>query len=160
MDISMKFSIISIAHKAPAWINHGVEEYLKRINRGVYNCELIEIKSNRNPNHSVSENMQLEAQKIEAQIKSGSYLVILDEKGESLSSIKFADKIDQIKQHNSHITLVIGGADGISDQLKSKANYIFSLSKLTYPHQLVKIVILEQIYRAISILENHPYHRE
>lgn len=156
----MKFTIINIANKMPAWVVDACAEYLKRINHGAYECKIIEIKSDKNPNKSALDNMELEAKKIKAHIPTSSFVVVLDEHGQKLSSTGLADKIRAIELNYSHITFIIGGADGVSDSLKKEANYQLQLSNMTFPHALVRVIILEQIYRAISIMNNHPYHRE
>ena len=156
----MKITIINVANKMTPWVVQACDEYLKRINFGKYSCKLVEIKATKNPNRPSVEILQDEAKKIKNQIQSESYVIALDEKGIQLSSVKFADKLQQIALHNPHITFIIGGADGIDEELKKTANLILQLSSFTYPHGLVRVIILEQIYRAITILDNHPYHRE
>ncbi len=154
----MKFTIINVANKMPQWVDIACSEYLKRINHGKYSCKIIEIKADKHL--SAMDNMALEAKKIKTQIPSGSFVVALDEKGSEYTSISFAKKLEQISLHNHHITFIIGGADGLHPEIKQSANIMVQLSLLTYPHALVRVIILEQIYRAITILENHPYHRE
>ena len=155
----MKLSIINIANKMPSWVADSCDEYLKRINHGKYSCKVVEIKADKNPNKTALENMAAEAKKIETAIPSGSFIIALDEKGLKLNSQEFAAKLEQIAINNGQITFIIGGADGIHPDLKAKANLILQLSSLTFPHALVRVIILEQLYRAICILENHPYHR-
>lgn len=156
----MKFTIINIANKMPHWVTSACDEYLKRINRGAYECKIIEIKSDKNPNKSALDNMESEARKIKSQVPTDSFVVVLDEHGQKLTSVGLADKVKSVELNYSHITFVIGGADGLSDSLKQGANYQLQLSNMTFPHALVRVIILEQIYRAISIINNHPYHRE
>ena len=155
----MKLTIINIANKMPKWVVDACDIYLKRINHDKYSCKIVEIKADKNPNKTGLENMAAESKKIEAVIPTSSFIVVLDEKGLRLDSNEFAAKLDQIVTNNSQITFIIGGADGIHPDLKSKADLVLQLSSLTFPHALVRVVILEQIYRAISILNNHPYHR-
>lgn len=156
----MKITIINIANKMPQWVTLACDEYLKRINHGKYSCKIVEIKSNKNANKSVMDVMALEADKIKANIPANSFIIALDEKGISVNSQKFAHKLEQISQEYSNITLIIGGADGLHPELKRIAHFMLQLSDLTFPHALVRVVILEQIYRAITILDNHPYHRD
>ena len=143
----------------PSWVVEACDEYLKRINHGKYSCKIVEIKADKNPNKLALENMASEAKKIEAAIPVNSFIIALDEKGLKLNSQEFAAKLDQIAINNSQITFIIGGADGIHPDLKAKSDLMLQLSSLTFPHALVRVIILEQLYRAISILENHPYHR-
>lgn len=156
----MKISIVNIANKMPEWIILGCEEYLKRINHGKYSCQIIEIKADKNNKKTALENMEIEAKKIEAAIPRDSFIIALDERGKMLDSIKFAQFLDKTSVQNSSICFIIGGADGIHPELRDKANFSISLSNMVFPHSLVRVIILEQLYRAISILENHPYHRE
>ncbi len=154
----MKFTVINVANKMPSWVDTACNEYLKRINHGKYSCKIIEIKADKN--FSVIDNMIIEAKKIKNQIPQGSFVVALDERGVVHTSVSFAKKLEQISLHNHHITFIIGGADGLHSEIKQLANLMVQLSSLTYPHALARVIILEQIYRAITILENHPYHRE
>lgn len=156
----MKITIINIANKMPDWVTDACAEYMKRINHGKYSCNFIEIKSDKNNKRSAHENMMQEALKIEAAIPKDSYIIALDERGKSLDSIKFAKQLEFIANTHSNICFIIGGADGIFPDLRNKAHLNISLSSFVFPHALVRVIILEQIYRAISILENHPYHRE
>ncbi|MBP9743558.1 MAG: 23S rRNA (pseudouridine(1915)-N(3))-methyltransferase RlmH [Burkholderiales bacterium] len=156
----MKLIIINVANKMPLWVSSACEEYLKRINFGKYSCKLIEIKAAKNPNKPTSEIMKEEAQKIKPHIPDGSFVIALDERGKQLNSIKFAGQLDWVSLHYKSIVFIIGGADGIDEDLKQSANLIMQLSHLTFPHAIVRVILLEQIYRALTILTNHPYHRE
>lgn len=156
----MKFNIINIANKMPSWVSSACDEYLARINHGKYSCNIIEIRADKNLNKSVLLNMEHEARKIEMQIPKDSFVIALDERGKSLDSIRFAGFIEETSLIYRQISFIIGGADGIHPDLRAKANLCISLSSMVFPHALVRVIILEQIYRAISILENHPYHRE
>ena len=156
----MKITIMNIANKMPNWVSTACDEYLTRINHGKYSCKIIELKADKNANKSALENMAIESKKIMAQIPTCSFIITLDEHGKNLPSLKFANELEKISLNNNHITFIIGGADGIHPDLKNMANLTLQLSSLTFPHALVRIIILEQIYRAITILENHPYHRE
>jgi len=144
----------------PSWVVSACDEYLKRINHGKYSCKIIEIKADKSAAKTTLDTMLQEAKKIRAHIPDGSFIIALDEKGQNLDSIKFAKRLEEIALHNSSITFIIGGADGIHPELKKEANLQLQLSSLTFPHALVRVIILEQLYRAITILENHPYHRE
>ena len=143
----------------PTWIDQGCQDYLKRINRGQYVCKLIDIKAERKANKSPLENMAAEAKKFQGYLSPTDYLIVLDEHGKNYSSVDFAQLISQISQNFSQINLLIGGDAGTHPELKKQANTIISLSAMVFPHALVRLIMLEQIYRAISILENHPYHR-
>lgn len=156
----MQISILNIANKAPAWVTEAIHEYLKRINHGKYNCQLVEIKSERINNKTANENMELEAKKFENAIPKDSFVIALDERGKMFNSKEFAAYLENTALDFRNIVFIIGGADGIHPDLVKKCHATLSLSKMVFPHMLVRIIILEQIYRAISILENHPYHRD
>lgn len=155
----MRLTIINIANKMPNWVQNSCEEYLKRINHGKYSCKIITIKAEKYHKNPL-ENMLLEAKKIKSKIPENSFIVLLDERGVELNSINFAKKLENIELNNQEIIFIIGGADGTHEELKKQVHLILRVSLFTFPHALVKIIILEQLYRAISILENHPYHRE
>jgi 23S rRNA (pseudouridine1915-N3)-methyltransferase len=156
----MRITIINIANKMPQWVQEACNEYLKRINHGKYACKLIELKADKNQHKTSLENMAIEAKKIQDAIPHGSYIIALDERGKAYNSIELAKFMQNTALSNSSICLIIGGSDGIHPDLRAKAHAQISLSNLVFPHALVRIIILEQIYRVISILENHPYHRE
>ncbi len=142
----MKIHLISIGDKSPAWIKTAYQEYAKRLPKDC-NLNLIEISSKKP-----------EAEIIK-KIPSKSFLIALDEHGELWNTVQLADHIKQWQMSGIEITLIIGGADGLSEAILKKANKIWSLSPLTFPHMFVRVVIAEQIYRAVSILSGHPYHR-
>lgn len=111
-------------------------------------------------NKNIDVNKEIESKTILNSIKPGSYVIALDEDGESIKSRKLASLFEKIMLQTSEIIFVIGGADGLDQSVLEKSNYQLSLSSMTYPHQIVKIILIEQIYRAFSILNNQPYHRE
>ena len=128
-----------------------VKEYSKRMKWGF---KLIEIPS---PKHATSKD---ECAKIEKNLHKNTTIIALDERGKTLSSEDFADKISTWQMHDkTHLTFIIGGADGLTDALRKKAHFLLSFGKQTWPHQLVRVMIVEQVYRAQQILAGHPYHR-
>ena len=153
----LKIKIISIGNKIEKNVDTLIDSYTKKCSH-FFHLEWVQLKSEKRFD-SVAKKKVLEAEKIIPQIGS-SLLVALDEKGEMLSSKNFTFKISQWSQNFSCITFVIGGADGLDKSILKLANVTLSLSNMTLPHQLVKIFIAEQLYRASSILNNHPYHRE
>ena len=102
---------------------------------------------------------EAEALDILAILPEKAYLILLDERGENLPSVEFAALIQKASLHHKTIIFVIGGADGVAESIKKRADFILSFGKLTWPHMLVRVMATEQIYRALSILNNHPYHR-
>jgi len=104
--------------------------------------------------------MQLEAQRIGAALPASAHLIVLDERGKDLTTRQLAQQLEQWQQSGQDIALVIGGADGIAPALKQRAALMLRVSSLTLPHGMVRVLLAEQLYRAVSILKNHPYHRE
>ncbi len=153
----MKIKIISIGNKMPAWINEAFDSYMSKLDRD-FTIQLIEIKPQKKFD-SIEQKKLSESEKILSHVDK-EFLIVLDEKGLQFSSQELAQKLKHWSEHFKHITFVIGGADGIHEDILHKANLTWSLSKSTFPHAFVRVLITEQLYRAHSILENHPYHRE
>ena len=137
------------------------EEYIRRI-KHYHPLELIEIPDAAiRPKADLESALQEEAKKIARQVKPNACLIVLDEKGEQWTSIDLAWEMSDLFNHSfSEIVFLIGGAFGIAASLKEDARFLLSLSKLTLPHQLARVLLLEQIYRALTILKNVPYHHE
>lgn len=160
----MKLRILTVGHKMPSWVQSGVDEYHKRI-QPMLTTEIIEIaaaKRSKNPSEAnLAQYREQESQAILQAHSSASreQLWVLDVKGKSLSTERLASKLSESMQLGDDIALVIGGADGVSPELMAAADFKWSLSDLTLPHPLVRVVLMEQLYRAMSINHNHPYHR-
>ena len=153
----MKIKIISVGNSPPKWAEDALIKYISRFDDN-FKIELIEIKPDKNLKSIEHKKLQ-EAKKILKYIN-GSFVVSLDENGSSCSSKKLSEKLSNWMQNFSKVTFIIGGADGLDRTITNNSNWIWSLSKLTLPHNLVKIILIEQLYRASTILNNHPYHRE
>ncbi len=143
----MKIRLITIGHKAPGWLQEGYQDYIKRLPASCA-LELIEIPAEKRPE-----------EKMLASIKADNHVVALDVKGKCWSTEQLAEKLQGWLQSGKNIDLLVGGADGLSPECLAKAQEKWSLSTLTFPHMLVRLIVAEQIYRAHSILQNHPYHR-
>jgi 23S rRNA (pseudouridine1915-N3)-methyltransferase len=141
----------------PSWINKAFDSYISKLDHN-FSPRLIEIKSEKKFD-SIEQKKLSEAEKILSHLDK-EFLIVLDEKGIQFSSQELAQKLEYWSEHFKHIAFIIGGADGIHENILRKANLTWSLSKLTFPHAFVRVLIAEQLYRANSILENHPYHRE
>lgn len=156
----MKLHIIAIGTKMPTWIQTAFCDYHKRIIPFIKTniIELPAAKRTKTPNASdiqkycISEGANILANK-------KGHLWVLDVKGQMISTEQLATKLKLAMSDGADISLVIGGADGVSDDVLAKADFVWSLSDLTLPHPLVRIILIEQLYRAMSILNNHPYHR-
>ncbi len=141
----------------PNWISEAFESYIAKLSHE-FTPQLIEIKPEKKFD-SIEQKKLSEAEKILTHIEK-EFLIVLDEKGIQFTSQELAQKLNRWSEHFKQIAFVIGGADGIHENVIQKANLIWSLSKSTFPHAFVRVLIAEQLYRAQSILENHPYHRE
>lgn len=156
----MQIDLIAVGKKMPAWIETAVKEYTKRLPRNIQ-FKINEITpAIRGKNNNAENYKQKEQENIEAALSAGSIVIALDERGKSISSQQLADQLQTWNDEQQHISIIIGGADGLSDGIKNKANQMWSLSKMTLPHGLVRVMLVEQIYRAWTITQNHPYHRE
>ena len=153
----MKIIIISICNKKDILVDKFIDKYRKQIN-STFNLSLIDIgfSSKKNANQRYHE---AEGEQALSLVKKDSLKIALDQNGEKLSSEKLAKNLDIWQQNYSNLYFFIGGPDGLSQNIKAKADYIISLSDLTFPHQFVKIILSEQLYRSICIMKNHPYHR-
>jgi 23S rRNA (pseudouridine1915-N3)-methyltransferase len=147
----MKFKIIAVGKKMPAWVTETYQEYTKRFFNN-YHVELIEI--------TAKIDMEKESELILSKIEPTDYVIALDEHGKMLTSKALSDSLQTWHDENLTVAILIGGADGLAKSCKQRANMMLSLSSLTLPHPLVRVVLVEQLYRAMTIINNHPYHRE
>jgi 23S rRNA (pseudouridine1915-N3)-methyltransferase len=159
----MKLTIIAVGKLKEKYLKDGIAEYSKRLTR-FCDLEIIEIEDEQVPeNISAANALQVkrkEADKILKKVKEGSVLVVLDIKGEKLDSEEFASKLNSFFiSGNSHITFVIGGSLGLDDALIKKSNFKFSMSDLTFPHQLARLILLEQLFRCFKINNGETYHK-
>jgi 23S rRNA (pseudouridine1915-N3)-methyltransferase len=156
----MRVSILSVGHKMPAWIQDGFQEYARRMPPEI-RLELVELKpEERGPGRAAAKAMDDEGVRILAAVPDGASLLALDERGKAISTQGLSVMLAEWMRDGSHPVFAIGGADGLSPQVKERAQKLVSLSALTLPHGLVRVVLAEQIYRAWTILARHPYHRE
>ena len=156
----MRVSIICVGHRMPAWIQSGFGEYVKRLPPEI-RIELVELKpEDRTSGKTVDKAKALEGERILAAIPEGATVYALDEKGRSVTTQGLAVMLAGWMRDATHPAFVIGGADGLSDEVRTRADKLLSLSALTLPHGLARVVLAEQLYRAWTILGNHPYHRD
>lgn len=155
----MNLTIVSLHHRLPAWIVEQSETYRLRLPRE-WSLKFIELKPLGDHHTSVPKTLEKEARKIIAAIPVQHILCVLDEQGENLNSVGFAHWIDQTQQQGQSICFVIGSADGLDPTLKKQAQKRLSISSMTLPHLMVRVILLEQIYRSHTLLKGHPYHRE
>ena len=151
----MRAHLIAVGERMPAWVREGYSEYAKRLSRELP-LELIEVSAkSRDPARAMSEEGAAQL----AAIPKGSHVVALDGRGKAWSSEELAQQLTRWRMLGKDLALLIGGADGIAPAVLERADERWSLGPLTLPHPLVRIVMAEQLYRAASLLANHPYHR-
>lgn len=156
----MNITVLAVGTKMPQWVDQAVAEYSKRFGRDIQ-FRLKEIKpEKRGSGVNPAQGMAAEEERIMAAIPSQSFLIVLDERGKAPTSMELADWLSKWQQQGENLCFVIGGADGMTEELKAKARLLMRLSSLTLPHGMVRVMLTEQLYRAQSILHNHPYHRE
>lgn len=155
----MRIRILAIGNKMPDFVKEGCETYLKRL-RVYYPLELIEIPAAKRTKSTSTETIiQTESENLFAATKPAHRRVVLDVNGEMWSTLHFSNYFKAWLQETNPIDFLIGGPDGLSLSCINQAQTKWSLSPLTLPHPLVRILVLEQIYRVASLMHNHPYHR-
>ena len=155
--------IIACGKLKEKWMKEGIAEYVKRI-RPYDKIEVIEVLDEKAPEtNSTAENKQVkivEGQRLLKNVRDDEYLILLDLSGQDIDSVALANKIQDCYNHaRSKITFVIGGSLGLSSELIARADFRWRISKATFPHQLCRILVVEQIYRSFRILHNEPYHK-
>lgn len=148
--------IICVGKIKEKFFKEALEEYQKRLSKYT-KLQIIEVEDVNLPNESLIK--QKEAELIEKNINEKDYVITMEIEGNELSSIELSKKLEQLEQTNPNITFIIGGSYGLDDKIKIRSNYKLSFSKLTFPHQLFRIILLEQIYRAYKIKNNESYHK-
>ncbi|MEM7258631.1 MAG: 23S rRNA (pseudouridine(1915)-N(3))-methyltransferase RlmH [Pseudomonadota bacterium] len=155
----MKIHLLAIGHRMPAWIEAGYHDYAKRLGR---DCQLL-LKEIPSPRKSKSQDSatikQAEGELLLAAIPASAYPVALDETGKLHPTSGVAQRLGHWIENYPQVALLVGGADGLSADCLSTCRERWSLSPMTFPHALVRVIVAEQIYRAYSLMNNHPYHR-
>ena len=141
--------IVCVGKIKEKYLQDAIQDYMKRISK-YHKVNIIELEDS---------NMEEESVRILKNIDNKDYVITLDIEGNFISSMEFAEKIDKQFINNSNIVFVIGGSDGLDIKVKERSNYSLSFSKLTFPHQLFRVILLEQIYRCFKILNNETYHK-
>jgi 23S rRNA (pseudouridine1915-N3)-methyltransferase len=159
----MKITIVAVGKMKEKYFRMAIDEYVKRLSR-YCKLEIIEVNDEQTPYQaSEAEENQIkntEGARILKNIKDGAYVIALAIEGTMLSSTELSEKIENLGiQGKSHIIFVIGGSLGLSSEVLKRADYKLSFSKMTFPHQLMRVILLEQIYRAYRIISNEPYHK-
>lgn len=155
----LKIELIAVGTKPPSWVVQGIDDYASRLKR---DCRFLitEIKTaDRKKPQSVEGFKAEEAKAMLASITDGARVIALDRSGKNWSTEQFAGKLQQWSQQTNHYQFLIGGPDGLADACLARANETWSLSGLTFPHFLVRVLLAEQIYRALMVNAGHPYHK-
>ena len=147
--------IITVGKIKEKYLTDAINEYLKRLSKYI-RINLIEVPDE---NFDITKTLETEKKSILKYVSEKDYIITMEIDGKELSSIEFAKKIDEIQINNSNICFIIGGSYGLSDEIKKMSNFKLSFSKMTFPHQLFRLILLEQIYRAYKINNNESYHK-
>lgn len=155
----MKLKLISVGHKMPGWVTTACDEYIKRMPREL-TVEIIEIKPDKRSDGKKSVSVQEAEAKRILKAANKDYLIVCDEKGVEKTTLQLARLMKSWQEMGRDVSILVGGADGLDPSLIKQADWCWSLSKLTLPHAFVRVLLTEQLYRAHTIIQNHPYHRE
>lgn len=147
--------IIAIGKIKEDYLKNAIKEYTKRLSK-YQQIEIIELNDY---NYDIKKTIKEEHNEIIKHLNKNDYNILLDINGNNITSLELSKKIDNILINNSNITFIIGGSYGVSDELRNIVNYRLSFSKLTFPHQLFRVMLLEQIYRSFKIINNEEYHK-
>lgn len=155
----MRVRLIAVGERMPAWVEAGFKEYAKRL-RGELSLSLHEVRAARRGRDADVQRWKTEeAQRLRAACAPGALRIALDERGACPSTADLAARMGDWFREGREINLLVGGPDGLDAGLVAEADWCWSLSPLTFPHPLVRVILAEQLYRAFSLLKGHPYHR-
>lgn len=154
----MKIQIVAVGQRQPAWADQAVADYLDRFPAD-FTVTLREVKPEPRSGAPVDRLLAAEAERLRNAIAPGHVVVALDERGRDWSSVQLADALGRWRDASEAVSFVIGGPDGLAAEFKQRARVLLRLSSMTLPHALARVLLAEQLYRAWSLLANHPYHR-
>jgi 23S rRNA (pseudouridine1915-N3)-methyltransferase len=154
----VRIRLIAVGQRPPEWVSRGFAEYARRLPREMP-LELVEVLPATRSKGPQALARKLEAQRLLGQVGSRDRVVALDERGEAWSTLALARNMDDWRMQGTDVTFLIGGADGLGDACRARADHVVSLSAMTLPHALVRVVVAEQVYRAWTVISGHPYHR-
>lgn len=155
----MRLWIVAVGDKLPGWADSAVSEYVKRMPREA-RVEIVPVRPEKRSGQSAERIKAIEAARILERCPSGALLVAMDEHGREATTRELSLNLERWLRSGRDVALLIGGADGLAPDLLTRADTTLSLSRLTLPHALARVLLVEQLYRAWSLLTNHPYHRE
>ena len=153
----MRLRLIAVGTRMPDWVDMGVQDYVRRLPRELA-FALDEVKSAAH-RASATAAIEAEGQRLLQRAGAGAHLIVLDERGERWTTQDLAERMHEWRRDAADVALLVGGADGHAPAVRAAARAVWSLSGLTLPHALVRVIVVEQIYRASSMLRGHPYHR-
>jgi 23S rRNA (pseudouridine1915-N3)-methyltransferase len=155
----MKFLICAVGHRMPGWVTAGFEEYVRRMPREAQ-VALLEIRpEKRGEGKSIEQILSAEAIRIKTVLPPRCRTVAMDERGEQVTTARLADFIKDWMRNGADTAFIIGGADGLHADIKGSVDEVFAMSALTLPHGLARVLLAEQLYRAVMLIKGHPYHR-
>ena len=155
----MRINLITIGKKMPNWINLGIEHYQKQL-PSYYNFKITSLDSQSRTSSSAENSKNLESKLLLEAASESTLLIAFDELGKQQTSKQISKSIENWQLEGESVALIIGGADGLSSEIKQKCHQLWGLSNLTMTHSMARLIVVEQIYRGYSLLNNHPYHRE
>ena len=155
----MRINLITIGKKMPNWINLGIEHYQKQL-PSYYNFKITSLESQSRKSSSAENSKNLESKLLLEAASESTLLIAFDELGKQQTSKQISKSIESWQLEGESVALIIGGADGLSSEIKQKCHQLWGLSNLTMTHSMARLIVVEQIYRGYSLLNNHPYHRE
>ena len=159
----MKITVITVGKIKEKYLKDAIAEYSKRLSK-YCKLDIVEVADEKTPDNA-SETVEnqiraKEGERILKYVKDDAYVITLEIKGRQVTSEELADKIDTLGiQGTSHITFIIGGSIGLGEEVLARSDYALSFSKMTFPHQLMRVILLEQIYRSYRIIHGEPYHK-
>lgn len=159
----VQIQIIAVGKLKESYLKDGVNEYLKRL-KSYAKVEIVEVADEKEPEKASAADEALvkarEAERIQKHIKEGSYLIVLAIDGQALTSVELAKHLERLALGGcGHITIIIGGSLGLAPEIIEQADLLLSFSKMTFPHQLMRLILVEQIYRSYRIINGHSYHK-
>jgi 23S rRNA (pseudouridine1915-N3)-methyltransferase len=157
--LAVRVSVIAVGTRMPAWVRSACDEYLRRL-RGALRITLTEIEPGLRSRSGAARAIAKEGERLLGAVRPGNHLIVLDERGTQLSTRQLAAWLKERMAGGEDLAFLVGGPDGLSQEVRLRGQLTLSLSRLTLPHALVRVVLLEQLYRAHCILVNHPYHRD
>jgi 23S rRNA (pseudouridine1915-N3)-methyltransferase len=155
----VKIRLVAVGQRPPEWVVKGFSEYARRLPREMP-LDLVEIAPAARKNAPTAQVRAQEAQRLLAQVGTKDWVVVLDERGATWSTQRLAEKLDDWRMQGRNVVFLVGGADGLDASCVERADEVLSLSAMTLPHAMVRVLLAEQIYRAWTVISGHPYHRD